>query len=177
MSKFKLACHLIQFAGEQNENPEKVFREVAAAGWNGVEGISISSSDNLIEMATLASRFGLHLVNVGGHGISLDAVKYNITLGNGAVEVPGLRRSDWGGDNPTEIDFKRAAQTLGEILDFCAQHNIKGFHHAHLGLQVVIEDYVSTEWVKLFSIIVVKLGLLALAITAIFSVLKIALGS
>ena len=141
MSKFKLACHLIQFAGEQNENPEKVFREVAVAGWDGVEGMSINSSDNLIEMATLASRFGLHLVNVGGHGNSLDAVKYNITLGNGAVEVPGLRRSDWGGDNPTETDFKRAAQTLDEILDFCAQHNIKGFHHAHLGTMIeTIED-------------------------------------
>jgi hypothetical protein len=69
MSKFKLACHLIQFAGEQNENPEKVFREVAEAGWDGVEGIGISSSDDLIDMATLASRFGLHLVNVGGMGL------------------------------------------------------------------------------------------------------------
>ena len=54
---------------------------------------------------------------------------------------------------------------------------VTGFHHAHLGLKVVIEDYVSTEWVKVFSIIVVKLGLLALAIMAIFSVLKIAFGS
>ena len=94
MSKFKLACHLIQFAGEQNENPEKVFREVAEAGWDGVEGISINNGDHLIEMATLASRFGLHLVNVGGHGNSIDTIKYNITLGNGAAEVSGLRRSD-----------------------------------------------------------------------------------
>ena len=141
MSKFKLACHLIQFAGEQNENPEKVFREVAAAGWDGVEGVSISSSDNLIEMATLASRFGLHLVNVGGHGAAIDAVKYNITLGNDAAEVPGLGRSDWGGDNPTETDFEQAAQTLDEILDFCDQHNIKGFHHAHLGTMIeTVED-------------------------------------
>jgi len=54
---------------------------------------------------------------------------------------------------------------------------VTGFHHANLGLQVVIEDYVSTEWVRVVSIIVVKLGLLALAITAIFSVLKIAFGS
>ena len=54
---------------------------------------------------------------------------------------------------------------------------VTGFHHAQLGLQVVIEDYVSTEWVKVFSIIVVKLGALALAVAAIFSVLKIAFGS
>ncbi|MBB14068.1 hypothetical protein CMK22_02295 [Candidatus Poribacteria bacterium] len=141
MSKFKLACHLIQFAGEQNENPEKVFREVAEAGWDGVEGISINSGDHLIEMATLANRFGLHLVNVGGRGNSIDTIKYNIALGNGAAEVPGLRRSDWGGNYPTELDFKQAAQTLDEILDFCTQHSIKGFHHAHLGTMIeTVED-------------------------------------
>ena len=54
---------------------------------------------------------------------------------------------------------------------------VAGFHHAQLGLQVVIEDYVSTEWVKVFSIIVVKLAAVALAVAAIFSVLKIAFGS
>lgn len=136
MGKFKLACHLIQFAGEQNENPEKVFREVAEAGWDGVEGIGVSSSDELVEMATLASSFGLHLVNIGGQGSAIDAVKYNITLGNDAAEVPGLRRSNWGGNNPTEADFKQAAQTLDEILDFCDRYNMKGFHHAHLGTMI-----------------------------------------
>ncbi|HIA65711.1 TPA: hypothetical protein EYN98_06520, partial [Candidatus Poribacteria bacterium] len=71
----------------------------------------------------------------------MDAVKYNITLGNDAAEVPGLGRSDWGGDNPTETDFEQAAQTLDEILDFCDQHNIKGFHHAHLGTMIeTVED-------------------------------------
>jgi len=54
---------------------------------------------------------------------------------------------------------------------------VTGFHHAQLGLQVVIEDYVSTEWIKVLSIILVKLGALALGVAAIFSVLKIAFGS
>ena len=54
---------------------------------------------------------------------------------------------------------------------------VTGFHHAQLGLQVVIEDYVSTEWIKVLSIILVKLGALALGVAAIFSVLKIGFGS
>ncbi len=131
MSKFRLACHLIQFGGEQRENPEKVLREVADAGWDGVEGLGIDSPDALVEMATLARSFGLHIVNAGGAG--LDRVRFNIALGNEAAEVPSLRRSEWGGANPSDADFENAARTLDDVLAFCDVHQMKGFHHAHLG--------------------------------------------
>ena len=51
MSKLRFACHLIQFGGEPQENPEKVLREVADAGWEGVESVPMEGADGLVEMA------------------------------------------------------------------------------------------------------------------------------
>jgi len=48
------------------------------------------------------------------------------------------------------------------------------FHHMHLGLQVVIEDYVHAKWLKMTSIILVKFASAFLAVAAGFAVLKIA---
>jgi len=47
-------------------------------------------------------------------------------------------------------------------------------YHSMLGLQVVTEDYISSEWFKLMKLIGQKIFIMTLGVLCIFSILKIA---
>ena len=51
-----------------------------------------------------------------------------------------------------------------------------GLWHGAIGLQVVIEDYIATEWKKITVLLLVKFAAVVLALAGILAVLRIALG-
>jgi inosose dehydratase len=139
MPKLRIACHLIQFEGREREDPEWVLNAVAEAGYEGVEGFSPKTPEELVDIACLAAQYGLHIVNIGGPTPE-DKVRFNVTLGNGAAEIPARGRAEFGGPTPTDADFARAGDTLKDIIAFCERHHVKPFHHAHIGTMIETKE-------------------------------------
>lgn len=76
-----------------------------------------------------------------------------------------------GASHQAVIDWLSSTLTLGLMLALI----VATFHHLQLGVQVVIEDYVHGELVKMGIVLAVKAMSAFLALVCIVSVLKIGL--
>ena len=93
-----------------------------------------------------------------------------VPLGIGFVVIAlGLLGSDY--------DGARTALAHPVAAALWILFTIALFHHAQLGLQVVVEDYVHSAGLKIAAIVAVKFTALALGAVSIVSILRISSGS
>ena len=76
-----------------------------------------------------------------------------------------------------EYDAARAALAHPVAAALWILFTVALFHHAQLGLQVVVEDYVHTRGLKIAGIVAVKFAALALGATCVVSILRVSVGS
>ena len=76
------------------------------------------------------------------------------------------------GDYHQAVDWIRDPIVAGLLVLMLAA----GYYHLKLGMQVIIEDYVHVEWLKLTALIIVTFWCIALALASIMAVVWIWLG-
>ena len=76
------------------------------------------------------------------------------------------------GDYASVVAWVRSPVIAGALLLLV----VAMFYHAMLGLQVVIEDYVSSEGLQVGAIVVMRFLMVLLAAISLVAVLKVALG-
>nr|VFJ47860.1 MAG: succinate dehydrogenase subunit D [Candidatus Kentron sp. DK] len=76
------------------------------------------------------------------------------------------------GSHAEALEFFRSPIAAGASLMLI----IAIFYHAALGLQVVIEDYVSAEGARIFAIVVMRFVMILLTAISVVSVFSVAVG-
>lgn len=127
--KLRIAAHLCGCPKEFVDDRRGVMEVVQDAGYDGVEGFSVESPDELVELAALAAEYGLHLVNVGAVDPLLKA-KVNATLGNDAAEVTAVWKKD--GKEPSDEELNAMTQSVATNAGIFHGYGIKAFHHIHV---------------------------------------------
>ena len=78
----------------------------------------------------------------------------------------------------TGADYAMVTAWLGQPLNAVLMllFLLSLYYHALLGVQVVIEDYIASEWQKIACLILIKFLVAVAGLSAVISVLKIYLG-
>ncbi len=78
----------------------------------------------------------------------------------------------------TNVDYATVTQWIAAPLNavLLLIFLLALFYHALLGVQVVIEDYIHSEWQKIACLILVKFTILLTGLTSVLAVIKVFLG-
>ena len=76
-----------------------------------------------------------------------------------------------------DYDGARAAFTHPVAAALWILFTVALFHHAQLGLQVIVEDYVHSLGLKVAGIIAVKFAAMALGAACVVSIIRVSAGS
>ena len=77
----------------------------------------------------------------------------------------------------SDFDEARAALAHPLAAAFWILFTVALFHHAQLGLQVIVEDYAHSRPLKVAGIVIAKFAALALGTACIVSILRVSAGS
>ena len=77
----------------------------------------------------------------------------------------------------SDYDGARAALAHPVAAALWILFTIALFHHAQLGLQVVVEDYVHSRGLKIAGIVAIKFAALVFGASCIVSILRVSVGS
>ena len=78
----------------------------------------------------------------------------------------------------TNVDYATVTQWIAAPLNavLLLIFLLALYYHALLGVQVVIEDYIHSEWQKIACLILVKFTILLTGLTSVLAVIKVFLG-
>lgn len=78
----------------------------------------------------------------------------------------------------TNADYNTAREWISSPLaaSLMVLFVVTAFYHGQLGMQVVIEDYVHNEWLKIATQIVIQFIMIVLGLAAVFAVVQILVG-
>lgn len=91
--------------------------------------------------------------------------------------IPLLGWLCWSAIDLIHVDYATAALWLAKPINAILMilSIITMFYHAIIGCQVVIEDYIHSEWFKIVKLVGMKVVLYATAVACIYAVLKVTL--
>ena len=129
MGRPKIACQLIVFGGRDREDLPGVLKEVAEAGYAGIEGTSPGVMDTK-ELRKLMDSLGLQLAGVhGGFGI-LDELDSNISYMK-EMDCKLFMVSGVGDTKKGLAAYEEAAEIFNDVGRRCREEGITFCYHNH----------------------------------------------